>query len=100
MKKQRPTDPECCYYLHCASYDYLVTPDPINDERNAQDFQEKYLNKDLMNQIHLIPSATFPNLQQPENISTILESLMSKYKNVFKWAGEINVYKHALGKFL
>ena len=51
-----------------------------------------------MKHIHLIPSVTFPNLQQPENISTILETLMSKYTNVFKWAGEINVYKHALGK--
>lgn len=46
LKKQRPNDPDCCYYLHCASYDYPVTPDPINDERNAQDFQEKYLNKE------------------------------------------------------
>jgi len=96
LKKQRPNDPDCCYYLHCASYDYPVTPDPINDERNAQDFQEKYLNKELSKQIHLIPSVTFPNLQQPENNTRILETLKSKYQNVFKWAGEINVYKHAL----
>ena len=54
----------------------------------------------LMDQIHLTPSITFPNLQQPENNSRILKQLESTYQGVFKWSGEINVYKHALGTFL
>ena len=56
----------------------------------------KYL-QPLMEQIHLTPSITFPNLQQPENNSRILGQLESSYHGTFKWAGEINVYKHALG---
>jgi len=87
---------DCCYYLHCATYDYPVTPDPKNDIENAKDFKTKYENKPLSKQIHLIPSITFPNLQQPENNTRILKRLESDYQNVFGWAGEINVFKHAL----
>ena len=28
---------DCCYYLHCATYDYPVTPDPKNDIENAKE---------------------------------------------------------------
>ena len=35
----------------------------------------RYKDKYLQDQIHLIPSVTFPNLQQPENNSRILEGL-------------------------
>ena len=92
-----------------------MTPDPKNDELNAEDFKNYYEGKPLMEQIHLIPSVTFPNLQQPENNSRILEQLKSKHQvrekykekkyrmekkmftqGVFGWAGEINVFKHAL----
>ena len=45
LKKRNPSDPDCCYYLHCATYDYPVTPDPVNDERNAQDYRQFYENK-------------------------------------------------------
>jgi len=96
LLKRNPRDPDCCYYLHCANYDYPVTPDPKNDELNAQDFKNYYEGKPLAEQIHLIPSVTFPNLQQPENNSRILEHLKSKHQGVFGWAGEINVFKHAL----
>ena len=75
MLKRNPRDPDCCYYLHCANLDYPVTPDPVNDERNAEDFNTRYKDKYLQDQIHLIPSVTFPNLQQPENNSRILEGL-------------------------
>ena len=56
----------------------------------------KYKDKDLSKDIHLIPSVTSPNLQQPENNTRILQSLEKDYPDVFGWAGEINVYKHAL----
>lgn len=94
--KKNADDPDCCYYLHCATYNYPVTPDPTNDIRNAEDFNNYYVDKPLMDQIHLTPSITFPNLQQPENNSRILKQLESTYQGVFKWSGEINVYKHAL----
>ena len=80
LLKRNPRDPDCCYYLHCANYDYPVTPDPKNDELNAEDFKNYYEGKPLMEQIHLIPSVTFPNLQQPENNSRILEQLKSKHQ--------------------
>jgi len=96
LMKKDPNSKDCCYYLHCANYDYPVTPDPINDIRNAQDFQKYYKDKDLSKQIHLLPSVTSPNLQQPENNSNVMEMLQKKFPGVFGWAGEINVYKHAL----
>ena len=96
LMKKNPNSPDCCYYLHCATFDYPVTPDPINDIENAKNFLSKYKNKPLSKQIHLIPSFTAPNLQQPENNSLVLDMLQKNYPNVFGWAGEINVYKHAL----
>ena len=96
LMKKDSNSKDCCYYLHCANYDYPVTPDPINDIRNAQDFQKYYKDKDLSKQIHLLPSVTSPNLQQPENNSNVMEMLQKKFPGVFGWAGEINVYKHAL----
>ena len=44
--KKNPRDPDCCYYLHCASYEYPVTPDPLNDRANAEDFNNFYKNKE------------------------------------------------------
>jgi len=96
LKKKKMSDPDCCYYLHCATFDYPVTPDMENDVENAKNFLDKYKDKPLSEQIHLIPSVTFPNLQQPENNSRVLGTLESKYQGVFKWSGEINVFKHAL----
>jgi len=96
LKKKNKNDPDCCYYLHCATTDYPVTPDPINDIENAKNYQQRYKGKPLEDEIHLIPSVTFPNLQQPENNSRIMGTLEDKYQGVFKWSGEINVFKHAL----
>ena len=84
LKKKNPSDPECCYYLHCPNFDYPVTPDTANDIENAKDFESKYKDQPLSEQIHLIPSVTFPNLQQPENNSRNLGNLESKYQRVFK----------------
>ena len=50
-----------------------------------------------MDEIHLTPSVSFPNLQQPKNNSRILRQLERTFPGVFKWSGEINIYKHALG---
>ena len=43
--KKSAGDPDCCYYLHCATYDYPVTPDPTNDIENARDFNNYYKDK-------------------------------------------------------
>ena len=96
LKKKDKSAPECCYYLHCATFDFPVTRDTSNDIENAKDFLSKYKDHPLSEKIHLIPSVTFPNLQQPENNSRNLGVLESTYQGVFKWSGEINVFKHAL----
>ena len=46
--------------------------------------------------MHLTLSATYPNLQEPSNIITILDSLEEDYPNTFHWVGEILVFKHAM----
>ena len=51
----------------------------------------------LSDEIHLTPSITFPNLQQPAQNGRLLKQLESDYQGVFQWSGEINVFKHALG---
>ena len=46
--KKNAGDPDCCYYLHCATYDYPVTPDPTNDIENAKDFNNYYKDKEQL----------------------------------------------------
>ena len=53
-------------------------------------------NSDQTSKINLRLSATFPNLQRPENISRNLRSLTNDFPGAFKWAGELNIIKHAL----
>ena len=89
-------DPDCCYYLHCPTFEHLVVPDPFNDRKNAEDYEKYMQNINQTSKIHLTLSATFPNLQKPEQITTILSGLEKDFPNAFKWAGEINVIKHAL----
>jgi len=86
----------CCYYLHCANYNYPVVPDPKNDIANAEDYKMFYKDKELEQEMHLTLSYTSANLQQPENNTFTLGDVQTKYPGDFKWAGEINVYKHAL----
>ena len=90
------SDSDCCYYLHCPTFDYLVVPDPSNDRKNAKDYVKYKQNTNQTSKIHLTLSATFPNLQKPENITTILEELENDFPNAFNWAGEVNLIKHAL----
>ena len=33
--------PDCCYYMHCPTTQYMATPDPTNDILNAKDYQAK-----------------------------------------------------------
>ena len=107
IKKSRSKDPDCCYYLHCPTFNYTVTPDPTNDRLNAEDYTKIYMNSSLKNDVVLTLSATFPNLQDPEGSKTrsnekdktivsILDNLTESYPGAFAWAGEINVFKHAL----
>ena len=53
-------------------------------------------NSSYTDKIHLTVSATSVNLQRPENITNLLDDFVNRYPGVFKWAGEINVFKHAL----
>ena len=71
-------------------------PNPSNDRANAEDYKKYQNNANQSSEIHLILSATFPNLQVPGQIMTNLNNLRSDFPGAFKWAGEINVIKHAL----
>ena len=68
IKKSRPSDPDCCYYLHCPTFNYTVTPDPTNDRLNAEDYTKIYMNSSLRNDVVLTLSATYPNLQGPDSM--------------------------------
>jgi len=95
--KTNTGDPECCYYLHCPNLNYTVVPTTDNDVANAQDYTTKYKgNPSLEEKVHLTLSLTFPNLQQPKQLNNNLNRLQNQFPNIFKWAGEINVFKHAL----
>lgn len=95
--KKNPSDPDCCYYLHCPTLDYVITPDPYNDRLNAEEYRDIYMkDKEMQKKMHLTVSATSLNLQNPENNMKVLNNLTSSFPGVFKWAGEINVFKHAL----
>jgi len=94
--KTNKNDPDCCYYLHCPTLNYTVVPSTANDYANAEDYTTKYKDQDLANNIHLILSVTFPNLQKPEGNVHNFNVLENNYPNTFGWAGEINVFKHAL----
>ncbi|CAL4182177.1 unnamed protein product, partial [Meganyctiphanes norvegica] len=97
IKKKNPNDKDCCYYLHCATLDYVVTPDPHNDILNAEEYRDIYMkDEEMRKKMHLTVSATSLNLQNPINNMGVLNNLTSNFPNVFQWAGEINVFKHAL----
>ena len=45
-----------------------MVPDPINDRRNAEDYVRYTQNLNQSSKMHLTLSATFPNLQKPQQI--------------------------------
>jgi len=97
IMKTNPRDPDCCYYLHCPTLNYTVVPSTKNDYANAEDFTKTYKkNSSMEEMIHLTLSVTFPNLQQPKDNNNNFNRLENSYPNTFGWAGEINVFKHAL----
>ena len=53
-------------------------------------------NSTMLSMIHLTLSMTFPNLQAPSGIFNNLNRLENTFPHAFSWAGEINVFKHAL----
>ena len=93
--KQNASLPDCCYYLHCPTYLYPVIPMTESDEINAEARAEHYYGK-VDDRLHLILSATFPNLQRSVGAKEMLQGLWDKFPHTFKWMGEINVFKHAL----
>ena len=97
IQKKNPNDPDCCYYLHCPNFNYTVVPDPTNDRANAEDYLNRYKSHpEVLDSVHLTLSLTSPNLQRPENNSMLLSTMDKDFPNTFAWAGEINVFKHAL----
>ena len=90
------SDPDCCYYLHCPTFNYTVVPDPTNDRINAENYIKFKNNKALNSKVNLILSATYPKLQKPDKIMPIMHKLEKDFPKAFGWAGEINVIKHAL----
>ena len=73
-----------------------MVPNPANDRANAEDYVKYKTNANQSSQMHLLLSATFPNLQVPGKIMSHLNTLRNDFPGAFKWAGEINVIKHAL----
>lgn len=96
LVQHNPSDPACCYYLHCPTFNYTVEPSIENDVKNAINYRDHYINSNLNNTVYLLPSLTFANLQSPQNNSEELDYLLTEFPNTFKWIGEINVFKHAL----
>lgn len=96
--KSNAEDPQCCYYLHCPTFNYTVTPSDTSDRLNADWFTTEYKNteKTYMDDIKMILSVTFPDLQVPGNNIAGLDTLEADYPNAFGWMGEINLVKHAL----
>jgi len=75
LLKNKNQDPkkECCYYMHCPTPDYKAVPDPHNDIENAKDYKRYKANQTQMDMVHLTLSATYPNLQEPDKIMSILD---------------------------
>jgi hypothetical protein len=67
-------------------------PNPTNDRVNAEDYKKYQSNANQYSEIHLILSATFPNLQVLGKIMTNLNNLRNDFPGAFKWAGEINCF--------
>ena len=66
-----------------------------SDELNAEKLLEEYVDK-VDHKLHLILSATFPNLQRSGGAKATLERLWDKWPKTFTWLGELNVFEHAL----
>ena len=62
----------------------MVEPDPLNDRLNALDFVEYKKNQTQMDSIHLTLSATFPNLQEPQNNIKQLGKLEEEFPGAFR----------------
>ena len=69
----------------------MTQSDELNEAR-AKYYTGKAVEKDL----HLRVAATFANLQKPSGEAQKLRDLWRKYPKTFTWAGELNVFKHAL----
>lgn len=93
--KLNASAPDCCYYLHCPTYGYPVIPMTESDELNADARLQHYVGN-VDDRLHLILSATFPNLQRSAGAKDKLVGLWGKYPGAFTWMGELNVFKHAL----
>ena len=60
-----------------------MEPDPTNDRLNAEDYVRYSQNENLTSAIHLLPSLTFPNLQNPTDNVRIVKELQQDFPGVF-----------------
>ena len=67
--------PNCCYYFHCPTFDFLVVPDSSNGRKNAQDYMKSLANKNQSSAMNMVLFVTFPNLQRPGGIMKHLNKL-------------------------
>ena len=62
----------------------MVNPDPLNDRLNAEDYVNYKKNATQTETIHLTLSATFPNLQEPQNNIKQLGQLEEDFPGAFR----------------
>jgi hypothetical protein len=91
LKPVNDSLPACCYYLHCASFDYPVLPTTTSDYRNAQERAVKYLGK-LDGTLRIALSTTFANLQRPAGEG-------AKVQWACTWTCARTDYSRPLGQF-
>jgi hypothetical protein len=84
-----PYNGECTYYLDCKGT--KASPGMKNDFENAANFVEH-----PQDDKNITLSMTFPDLANPETIVAQIHQLDAEYPGLFRWMGEVNLYKKAL----
>jgi hypothetical protein len=82
-------DSGCEYFTQCPGTPVL--PNINNDMVNADSFL-----KSSPTDVHLTLSMSFPDLAEPTKIVTQMKFLDTRYPDLFKWMGEVNLVKQAL----
>lgn len=84
-----PVDSSCAYYLDCLGTP--AHPSIKNDFVNAANYLEFEPEG-----THMTLSMTFPDLANPESIVEMIYLYDKEYPKLFKWVGEVNLFKQAL----
>lgn len=84
-----PYDGACTYYKNCPGTP--VVPSIRNDFNNAANW---YANP--QENIDVTLSMSFPDLTKPADVAEKIRLLDAEYPGLYKWMGEVNLYKYAL----